>query len=231
MSSLWLDRPTTDLVDEFPEDGWFDVLVVGAGLTGLVTAVLLARSGQRVGVLEARQVGGVTTSRTSAKVSLLQGTKLSGLLGHHSERVARGYLEANRAGQDWLLGFCAAQEVAVQRREAVTYAPGEDDVATVRREHDAALTLGLDVAWRDILGLPFPSAGGVVLADQAQLDPVELTRALAAEVRRHGGTLHEGQRLLGVGRPGRPEVRLDSGRVLRARTVVLATGTPVLDRG
>ena len=76
MTSLWLDRPLEPVDDPFPEDGRFEDLVVGAGLTGLTTALLLARAGRRVGVVEARHVGAVTTGRTTAKVSLLQGTHL-----------------------------------------------------------------------------------------------------------------------------------------------------------
>src|SRR5881397_1615297 len=54
-----------------------EVIVVGAGITGLMTAVLLARAGKDVLVLEARTVGACTTGNTTAKISLLQSTHLS----------------------------------------------------------------------------------------------------------------------------------------------------------
>src|ERR1700712_5809678 len=122
MTSLWLDgrSPITD--DELPLDVPVDDLVVGAGLTGLVTALLLARAGRRVAVVEARHVGAVTTGNTTAKLSLLQGTHLSRILSHQSEKVGRAYVEANREGMDWLLRFCADHGVEGQRRSAVTYA-------------------------------------------------------------------------------------------------------------
>ncbi|WP_027863130.1 FAD-dependent oxidoreductase [Marmoricola sp. URHB0036] len=230
MTSLWIDRAAPCPSDPLPDEPVQD-LVVGAGLTGLVTALLLARAGRRVAVVEAREVGAVATGNTTAKISLLQGTKYSRLLHYQSQRVGQAYVEANREGMDWLLRFCNDHGVSVQRRPAVTYAASESEVSSVRDEHDAAVSVGLDVTWTDRLDVPFPHHGATVLADQAQFDPMEALAALVGELRRHGGTLHQGHRVRTVSLLGTPEVRLDDGSSLRAEHVVLATGSPILDRG
>ena len=79
--------------------------------------------------------------------------------------------------------------------------------------------------------MPFPVYGATVLADQAQFDPMDALAALVEELRRHGGTLHQGHRVRTVSLLGLPEVRLDGGQSIRAEQVVLATGSPILDRG
>ncbi len=133
MTSLWLDGRSTIADDPLPLDAPLDDLVVGAGLTGLVSALLLARAGRRVAVVEARHVGAVTTGNTTAKLSLLQGTHLSRILGHQSQKVAQAYVEANREGMEWLLRFCDDHGVDVQRRPAVTYAASGSERSTVER--------------------------------------------------------------------------------------------------
>jgi len=230
MRSLWLDE-STPVESDPPPEGVLDDLVVGAGLTGLTTALLLARAGRHVGLVEARHVGAATTGNTTAKLSLLQGTKLSTILSRQSQHVAQAYVDANLEGQQWLLRFCEDHDVAVQRRDAITYAATAEEISSVRREHDAARSVGLDVQWKDTLDAPFPNHGATVLGEQAQFDPMDVLIALAAQIRTHGGTIHQGVRVVGVSKLGRLRAGLSDGSTVRADNVVLATGTPILDRG
>jgi len=229
MRSLWLDRPLTSSTD--PLSDRVDDLVVGAGLTGLTSALLLARAGRQVAVVEARHVGAVTTGNTTGKLSVLQGTKLSRMLRLQSTSVVEAYVAANLEGQQWLLRFCADHDVPVQTRDAITYAATESEIETAHQEHDAAETVGLDVRWMDALDVPFPFHGGTLLPDQAQFDPMDVLDALGAELRTHGGTIHEGRRVVGVSKHGRPVATLDDASTVEAEQIILATGTPVLDRG
>lgn len=238
MTSLWLaDRistsPASEAVADLPARA--EVVVAGAGITGLMTAVLLARAGREVLVLEARTVGACATGNTTAKISLLQGTQLSTISAKQGSRLAGAYLAGNRAGQDWLLSFCEPAGVAVQREDAYSYAQSAGGVAAAREEYDACRTLELPVSWEPRADVPFPFHGGVRLKAQAQFDPMQFLDALRAELLASGGRLVEHTRLQRVS-TRRRGLRLDvdgpSGHgELRAAQLVLATGIPILDRG
>lgn len=248
MTSLWLDRerpsypafgaaaqgpePELDaLVVEQPGgERRYDVVVAGGGLTGLTAAVLFARAGRSVALLEGRRIGDVTTGNTTAKLSLLQGVKLSRIAKKQSQQQLQRYVDANREGQAWLLHYLDEHGVAYQRRPAYTYAGTPRARAAVQAERDACVSAGLDVAWQDETELPFPTFGTVRLDDQAQFDPLDVLEALTADLLARGGSVFEHTRVQGARVADGVQVRTEHG-TLRAGHLVLATGVPILDRG
>jgi glycine/D-amino acid oxidase-like deaminating enzyme/nitrite reductase/ring-hydroxylating ferredoxin subunit len=230
LPSVWLDPPPAIETDWFPADAHYDVVVVGAGLTGLSTALLLAQAGRQVAVLEARSVGAVTTGHSTAKATLLQATQLSKITSSHSQHVAGAYVDGNREGQQWLQTYCQDHGIHIEQRDAYTYAGTQGGVSAVRREFDIARRLGLPVQMTDASELPYPSYGAVCLPDQLQFNPVDVLASLVAELRAAGGLVIQGARATGVS-TGRSCELVTSAGLIIADNVVLATGIPFLDRG
>ncbi|HWM34566.1 MAG TPA: FAD-dependent oxidoreductase [Pseudolysinimonas sp.] len=233
-ASLWQQGAPPIMSDPFPgDDRVHDLVVIGAGITGLTAGVLFARAGQDVVVVEAREAGAATTGHTTAKVSQLQGTMLQRIRGRNTAATLAAYVESQAAAFDWLAGFAAVTGVPFERGAAYSYAARPEGREKVETEHRLARAHGLETELVPDAGLPFPTHGAVRLADQGQIDPLLLVAALAVELRAHGGALVTGARVGAVGAPrfgDHAVVRTTSG-VLRARRVVLATGSPILDRG
>jgi glycine/D-amino acid oxidase-like deaminating enzyme/nitrite reductase/ring-hydroxylating ferredoxin subunit len=231
LTSVWRDRhPRPESVG--PEvSGEWDVVVVGAGITGLTTAALLSRAGKSVLVVEARRVGSGTTGGSTAKVSLLQGTHYSRISRRHPASVLRQYADANTEAMEWVTQFCDHHGVALQHRPAYTYATSDSGVRSIRSELDALHRAGLESAiWVDEAPLPYPIRGAVLMPDQRQVDPMELLDALAADATAHGATLVEGARVRRIHGRRPAQVTTDAGSA-SAATVVIATNMPILDRG
>jgi glycine/D-amino acid oxidase-like deaminating enzyme/nitrite reductase/ring-hydroxylating ferredoxin subunit len=233
--SLWVETtrdaqpPSTDLESL---DDRYDVVVVGAGIAGLSTALTLAERGARVAVLEAGRVCSGVTAYTTAKVTSLHGLTYAGLLKHRGEGVARAYADANQAAvaqvASWVDGY--GIDCDFSRRPAYTYTSDPGRAGDVEAEVDAARRLGLPVAFTTDTELPYAVRAAVRMEDQAQLHPRRYCLGLVAALTGLGGRVVEHARVTGVSAGSPCDVQVGDVTV-RADHVVLATHLPILDRG
>ncbi len=94
-SSYWKASSVGVSYPPLETDTKHDVVIVGAGIAGLVTALQLAERGYDVGVIEAEEVAAGTTGYTTAKVSSQHGLIYDQLIKSVGEDKARLYYQAN----------------------------------------------------------------------------------------------------------------------------------------
>lgn len=233
MKPLWKTAPPAPTGTAFEPGSRHDVVIVGAGLTGLSTAVMLTRAGLDVVVLEAGEIAQLASGGNTGKLSLLQGQRLAEIRRHHPASLVQAYVDSNRAGMDWLTAFADGASVPYLLRTDHSYAQGPDGIESVNAQHRAAREAGLSTRLLDLderRRMPVPMSAAVALDHQVTIDPELITQALAAEFLAGGGTLHTGIRVTGARVLGDPHVRTAHGPVF-AEHIVLATGSAILDRG
>ena len=232
--SLWIEGrgPTRPTLLEAMS---VDVAVVGAGITGLTAALELARAGCRVVVLENRRIGSGASGFTTAKVSLLQGTRYHRLRADHGPETAGAYAAANGDAAEWIERRVRRDGIdcAYEHRTALTWAHHQRSLPHLEEEVTAAQAAGLDARLVTETDLPFPVAGGIELAHQAQFHPMAYLRGLADLAEAAGAMLFEDTRVLSV-HPDRGTGLMDvhtADAKVSADHVLVCTGIPFVDRG
>jgi glycine/D-amino acid oxidase-like deaminating enzyme len=229
-SSLWAASLEGDTYPALNADRSVDVAVVGAGITGMLVATLVAREGATVLVLDRHDVGGVATRNTTAKISALQGTVYTEIRRHRGDQVASAYAAAQLHAVRGIRALVSELDIAcgLTQATAFTYATEPECVGDARAEFDAALAAGLPVEWTTDTDLPFPIEGAVALAGQSHFDPGAFCRALAARL----GPAHVVERtaVQDVDEDGTGvTITTDGGHRVRAAHIVLATQSPFVD--
>jgi glycine/D-amino acid oxidase-like deaminating enzyme/nitrite reductase/ring-hydroxylating ferredoxin subunit len=226
VSSVWLETaPAARAFGALEANLTADVCVVGEGIVGVTTALLLHEAGARVVLVEADRIGSGVTGHTTAKVTSQHGLIYAKLARRLGADAARMYGAANEAALAWIAVRVAEDgiECDFRRRDAYVYASDSAMRRAVEAEARAATAAGLPAALVERTELPYPVAAAVRFADQAEFHPIKYLRALAAQL--PADRVFERTRVVQAGEV----VRAPGGRI-SAERVVVATHYPFTDR-
>src|SRR5918997_17558 len=147
--SLWIATTPETTFPPLAGEVTVDVAVVGAGITGLSTAMLLKRAGARVAVIEAGRVASGVTGFTTAKITSLHGLVYRNLVDELGEERARLYAEANQAAIARVAAFVQEDGIDCDFRRAAAYTYTEDPgrVTEIQGEVAASQRLGLPASY------------------------------------------------------------------------------------
>lgn len=231
-SSVWNDNvPITDH-PQLSGDVEVDVAVVGGGIAGVTTALLLKLAGKRVALLEARRVGRQVTGHSNAKITSLHSLIYADLTARLGQKAAGLYGEAHQAAIRRIAEWVEQREIecGFERRPAYTFTQRPDRVAEIEAEYKAAIELGLPASLQREIGLPYPVQAAIRFDDQAQFNPTAYVCDLAASVPGDQSFIFERTRALEIEEGDPCTVAAESGTV-HAQDVVLATNLPVTTEG
>ncbi len=220
MPSIWTKDFFIERRPALGGDLTVDVAVIGAGMAGVLTALMLNERGIGCAVFEANRIGGGQTKGTTAKITSQHGLCYAKLTAHSGEAAARVYAEAAEGALRHYREIVAARGIDCELEDANAYVFGIDNAETLRREAEAAAACGLPASFIERLELPFPVAGAVCFQHQAQFHPLKFLAAAA-----EGLTIYEQSPVLRVG----THTLSVNGHTVRAGHIVFATHFPFVN--
>lgn len=126
-----------------------DVVVIGGGIVGMTTALQLQRAGQRVTVVEARDLSQSVTAHSTVKVTIGHGTLYSEIEKNRGFEAAATYAAANLAGFDLILELVRTLDIDClleQGHAHVVYAESAEEQERVEQEADTVARIGLQAS-------------------------------------------------------------------------------------
>jgi glycine/D-amino acid oxidase-like deaminating enzyme/nitrite reductase/ring-hydroxylating ferredoxin subunit len=208
-----------------------DVVVVGAGVTGLTAAYLLKQAGLSVAVVEKERCGSGETYSTTAHLTYVTDTNLTDLVKQFGRDHAQAVWHAGDAALlqideiiqnesiqcdfEWVTGY----------KHAAWDLDRDEDLVLLRDEARLALELGFHA--RLLESVPLANKPGVRYADQAQFHPLKYITELARRIPGDGGYLFEHTEVHDL--DGSFSIRAGKHR-LNCDALFLATHLPVAAR-
>jgi glycine/D-amino acid oxidase-like deaminating enzyme/nitrite reductase/ring-hydroxylating ferredoxin subunit len=229
--SPWIETPLRSY-PALAKDIEVDVVVVGAGLTGITTAYLLRQEGVRVALIDRARVAAADTARTTAHLTYVTDSRLHELARDFGNDGARTFWEAGASAIDEIARIVREHSIACDFQWVPGYLHhpiGSTDRKTREGlEQDAAVAAELGFKAQFMESVPWAATPGVRFAHQAKFHPRRYLAALLQLIPGEGSDIFEQTALEEV--TEKPFGVKANGRTIRCKYLVIATHNPLMGR-
>ncbi len=202
LSSLW-QATTNKSKDSYinnrmlPQDEPFDVVIVGGGITGVSTGLLLQEAGFRCLLLEANTLCFGTTGGTTAHLNTILDTPYPTIIKNFGQEKASLVARAVREAIDLIRANCEKYSIDAELEKQTAYLFSQTDEQTEELEEirKASLEAGLELEYTDHIPVDIKMQKALAIYDQAKFHPTRYVLGMARAFQDMGGRIIEQARV------------------------------------
>ena len=231
--SLWQATDKTEAFEPLREDLTVDVAIVGAGIAGLSIAYTLMRADRRVAVLDDGLIGRGMTSRTTAHLVNALDDRYYDLEKYFGQDGAMMAAQSHSAAIDRIEQIVREEQIEChfERLDGYLFEPPNQSMENLEKEFDACQRCGLPVEWVKHAPIEdFDTHRAIRFPRQGQFHPLRYLHGLARAIRDGGGKIFTGSKVVEAEGGDQAYVKTAEGLTIGAKSVVVATNSPINDR-
>lgn len=169
----------------------YDCLIVGAGITGITTALMLQGSGLSCVIAEAQEPGFGTTGGTSSHLNTFFDATYPEVESDFGEESAKLLARGGKEAFNRIEGFVTALKIdcELEAKSAWLYAENEKESKQLQQILEASKRAGVAVEAADENVVPLPFDSVIRFQGQGQFHPLKYIHGLLEEFVKLGGVL------------------------------------------
>ncbi|HEY0058728.1 MAG TPA: FAD-dependent oxidoreductase [Flavisolibacter sp.] len=190
-ASLWQEMPEYTTNGASIPSQPIDVVIVGGGITGITTALLLQQSGKSCLVAEAQTLCFGTTGGTTSHLNTFLDTSYKDIKDDFGESNAQLVAKATRQALDLVKHHVTnyAIDCGYEEKDGFVYAQNEEQTDNLNDILQCSKNAGVDVDFTDHIPVPTEFKKAIVYRGQAQIHPTRYVYALAKAFEAAGGII------------------------------------------
>lgn len=177
MHSVWSEKSKLPEFPALESDIDTDILIIGGGLSGILTAYFLQKRGLNYILVEKDKICRGITKNTTAKITFQHGLIYKKILKSYGLGAAQMYLQANKKAFEMYRLLC--QNINCDFEIMDNYVYSTQDKNKLEDEMNALNKIGYPAQFVQHLSLPFDTFGAVKFPEQAQFNPLKFISAIA----------------------------------------------------
>ena len=171
--SIWLKNIKEKSFPKLNENIKTDVLIIGGGITGLSTAYFLKDSNKKITLVEQNKIGHGITSKTTGKLTYLQGTVYQKLENIYGIDIAKKYLNSQKYAIDLVKEIIIQNNIKCDYQSNSSYVFTNSSKSKINNEIKALDKMNQPYKIRRELPIAFPCKYAVRTENSAVFHPIK----------------------------------------------------------
>ena len=182
MQSVWSDSCKFEKRKVLDKDIKTDVLVIGAGIAGILTAYMLRENGKEVVLIDKDEVCSGNTKNTTAKITSQHDLIYDNLISEFGLDMAKQYARANELAIEKYEKIIKERKIDCEFEKHSAYVYSLNEIDKIKKEVEAAKKLGICAEFVQNTNLPFEVKGAVKFNNQAQFNPLKFLKNISKDL-------------------------------------------------
>lgn len=229
--STWIKEVTYKKYPKVEKELYTDILIIGAGLTGLSLAYYVSNTTSDVIIVESDIIGTGASGRNTCKISVQQETIYQELIKKHGYEKAKLYYQSQVEAIDSIEAIVKEYQIECDfmRCDSYIFTQTEQNLAKLQDEYQACIDLNIPVSYVHEWEFPIPFIEGIKCTNQAKFQPVKYMIGLGDVLTKRNIAIYEHSPVKTILEKDNEYIALINNCKIHAKRIVQATQFPFYD--
>lgn len=217
--SVWSDEIKLPEFKKLDQEVKTDVLIIGGGLAGILTAYFLKQKGIDYILIEGNKIASGITKNTTAKITSQHGLIYDKLINNFGKEKAKMYLCSNQDALKEFEKLSKNIDCDFEKKSAYTFSLSDRE--KIEKEVKAVNLLGFSAEFQIPTELPFETKGAIVFKNQAQFNPLKFIREISKDLKIYENTFINDIT---------PNTAISDSAKIKAEKIIITTHFPFINK-
>ena len=229
MNSYWVETASRPSFPRLEKDLETDVCIIGAGITGIMTAYMLLNKGLKITLIDKGEICGGVTENTTAKITSQHGLIYNYLEVTFGKEFAKLYLESNENAIDIIEKIIEKENIECdfKRTDNYIYTCKDEYLQRIKDEAKTVQKLGLKAELIEKINLPFDIKLGIKFPNQAKFHPLKYLYKIAEILKGNGVQIYTNSIVKDTKKVHKGYEVITENNIITTKHIVMATHYPI----
>lgn len=209
-----------------------DILIIGAGMAGLMTAYELSKNNKDIAIVDARKIFHGVSSKTTAKLTTMHNQIYQKICKYHGIKKAKLYYKSQKEALDYIVNIIKTEKIDCNliKQDNYIYATSKNGNDKLLKEFFLLKKIGANVELIDKIKIDIPIKSAIKCSNQYIFHPIKYLNKIKDIIEKANIPIYQNYNAIKIKKEkDYYNVLFSNGDKIKTNKIIIATHYPFLN--